>query len=104
MWEWRQDQICMPGCTQSEDIRLRYISEVVNFSTPADVILIRGAQSAIASYLAGVFSDSRGGTMADKAMAMGDKFTLSICRRNTRARQSETITRHSYGGVKAHAK
>jgi hypothetical protein len=98
-WEWRQDQICMPGATQSEDIRLRYTSEVVNFSTPLDVILIRGSQSALASYLAYVFAESRGSAMADKFMAMGKDFTLQICRRNTRARQRQTITRQPYGGV-----
>jgi|SRR5579864_3267053 len=101
VWEWRQDQICMPGATQSEDIRLRYVSEVVNFSTTADVILIRGSQSALASYLAYVFAESRGSTIADKFMAMATSFTLQICRRNTRARQRETITRRPYGGTHA---
>ncbi len=100
-WEWRQDQICMPGATQSEDIRLRYTSEVVNFSTPQDVILIRGSQSALASYLAYVFAESRGSAAADKFMLMGKEFTLQICRRNTRARQRETITRQPYGGSHA---
>lgn len=99
LWEWRQDAIYMPGATQSEDIRLRYTSEVVNFSTPNDVILIRGSQSALSSYLAYVFAESRGSVMADKFMVMGKEFTLQICRRNTRARQRETITRQPYGGV-----
>lgn len=99
MWEWREDGIYMPGATQSNDIRLRYTSEVVNFSAPTDVILIRGSQSALASYLAYVFAESRGSAMADKFMLMGKEFTLQICRRNTRARQRETITRRPYGGV-----
>jgi hypothetical protein len=100
-WEWRTDAIWMPGATQSEDIRLRYIAEIIQFANPNDVVLIRSCQSAIASYLAFVFDDSRGSALADKYKAQGDDFSLQICRRNTRAGQRETITRRPYGGSHA---
>lgn len=99
MWEWRTDAIYMPGATQSNDIRLRGTFESVNFTTPTDVILIRGCQSALASYVAYVFAESRGSALADKFMVMGKELTLQICRRNTRARQRETLTRRPYGGT-----
>lgn len=98
IWEWRQDAIYMPGATQSEDLRLRYTAEVVQFATPNDTVLIRGSQSALASYLAAVFAESRGGVMATNAKATGDDFTLQIARRNTRAQQRVTTTRQPYGG------
>lgn len=99
IWEWRQDAIYMPGATQTNDIRLRYTAEIVNFSTPSDVILIRGAQSALASFLAYVFAQSRGAPSAADFMGQGNDFTLQICRRNSRAKQRVTTTRRPYGGV-----
>jgi len=104
LWEWRQDAIYMPGATQAEDIRLRYTSEYIQFASVNDVVYVRGAQSAIASYLAYVFEQSRGSTLAPEMLAMAKDFTLQIIRRNTRARQRETITRRPYGGTHSYFK
>lgn len=98
MWEWRQDAIYMPGATQSNDIRLRYISIGATFVSPTDSLLIRDATSALANLLAAVFVNSRSPAMAQSFAAAGDEIISDIALENTRARQRETITRRPYGG------
>lgn len=96
-WEWQTDAIYMIGATQSNDIRIRYESMMFQFVTPADSILVRGAQSALANLLAAVFVNSRNPGAGVTFAAAGDTFLDQIATMNTRARQRVTVTRQSYG-------
>lgn len=96
-WEWRTEMIWMPGATQTNDLKLRYVGSSTQFATPQDTVLIRGAQSAMANYLAAVFVNTRNPTAAASFSAAGDDFTDMIIRENTHALQRVTVTRKSYG-------
>lgn len=96
-WEWRQEAIYMPGAIQSNDLRLRYEGETAQFSTTNDTIMIRGAQSALASYLAALFVASRNPQAAAGFAAAGDDFTKKIVTSNVRAGNRMGVTRISYG-------
>jgi hypothetical protein len=96
-WEWRTEAIWMPGATQTNDVKLRYEGSSAQFATPNDTVLIRGAQSALANYLAAVFVNSRNPQAAASFSAAGDDFADMIIRENTHALQRVTVTRKSYG-------
>jgi hypothetical protein len=96
-WTWMTEQIVMPGATQKIDLQLEYEGETAQFATVNDVIMIRGAQSALSSYLAAIFVASLDPMSAAGFAAAGDDFTLKIVKSNVRAAQGKTNTRISYG-------
>src|SRR5271157_3945557 len=51
IWEWRGDQIVMPGATQSNDLRLRYKGSQANFVTTNDVLYIRDGAAPVAYFM-----------------------------------------------------
>lgn len=96
-WEWRSDRIYMPGAVQLEDMKIRYESDSMQFILPTDVVMVRGANSALANLLAAVYVNSRSPGDGAGFAAAGDTFIQQIALENTRARQRMTLTRQSYG-------
>lgn len=96
MWEWRSEQIWMPGATQENDLKLRFESDVAQFATVNDTIMIRGATDPIANYLAALFVNSRNPMAAASFSAAADDFTGQIILSNVHAAQRETVTRVGY--------
>src|SRR5579863_7787913 len=91
-WEWRNEQIWMPGATQQNDLKLRFESDVAQFATVNDTIMIRGATDPIANYLAALFTNSRNPSAAASFSAAADDFTNQIILSNVHAAQRETVT------------
>ena len=103
MWEWREDGLYMPGATQSEDIRLRYLSETISFSSVDDIILIRGVNSPIANRIAYKFTLSRGSPLATQFKADADAGILQICTTNARMKQRASVVRKRFGSSRQSA-
>jgi hypothetical protein len=97
-WEWRNEQIWMPGATQINDLKLRFESDIMMFATVNDTILIRDSTDAIANYLAALFTNARNPMAAASFSAAGDDFTNQIILSNVHAAQRETYTRIPWNG------
>jgi hypothetical protein len=73
-WEWRQDALCMVGCTNTMDIRLRYEGRLPRISQTANLsqttINIRDGEDALASGLAMLYGFSRGAAQRAEAKLM----------------------------------
>jgi len=65
-WEWRTDGVYFIGATQDNQIRMRYNSAYPDLTGPNDVVLIRGAQEAIAYPTAGLAGLARGAPLAEQ--------------------------------------
>ena len=97
MWEWRQDAIYLPGAIQSNDLRLRYQSQGLQFVLPSDSVQIRGGTNMLANLLAAIFTHSRNPMMAQTFGAAGDKMIDQIATMSTRQKSRVTQTRQAYG-------
>ena len=73
-WEWRNDSICMVGCTNTMDIRLRYEARLPRIATNANLsnttINIRDGEDALAFAVVVVYSFSRGAAQRNEAIAV----------------------------------
>jgi hypothetical protein len=96
-WEWRNEQIWMPGATQTNDLKLRFEADIIQFATVNDTILIRGGTDPLANYLAALFVNARNPMAAASFSAAADDFTNQIILSNVHAAQRENTTRRSYG-------
>ena len=97
IWEYRGEAIYMPGATQSNDVRLRYKSMSITFVTPNDSVLIRGAQSCLANYLAAIFVNSRNPSAGVAFSEAGDAYAAQLVTAEVRSQQRIPVTRRSYG-------
>lgn len=96
-WEWRTEQIWMPGATQTNDLKLRFDSDIIIFATPNDTVMVRGATEPLANYLAALVTNARNPMAAASFSAAGDDFTDQIIIENVHEMQGTTVTRRSYG-------
>jgi hypothetical protein len=74
-WEWRTDGIYFIGATQDTQIRLRYNAAFQDLVGPNDVILVRGAQEAIAFAAASEAGGARGSQFVE---SMDNKFQDAV--------------------------
>lgn len=70
-WEWRNDSICMVGCTTVMDLRVRYEGRLPRIQVGADftktTINIRDGEDALAGAMVMIFSFSRGSAQRQEA-------------------------------------
>lgn len=97
MWEWRQDQLVMPGAVQSNDIRLRYTGSLAQFVSTDDTLYFRGATGSIAYKMVSTYLASKNPQAAIQADAEAKVRINQIITRSSRMQQRETVTRISYG-------
>ena len=97
MWEWREDQLNMPGASQSNDLRLRYTGTHAPFVTVNDTLYFRGATGAVAYYMVSSYLASKNPEAAALAEGRSKERISQICTRSARMKQRESITRISYG-------
>ena len=97
IWEYRGEAIYMPGATQSNDVRLRFKTTGIQFVTPNDSVMIRGADPALANLLAAVFINSRNPGAGVSFSEAGDALVAQLVTAEVRSQQRIPITRASYG-------
>jgi hypothetical protein len=97
VWEWREDQITMPGATQSNDLRLRYTGTHAMFATINDTLYFRGAVGPIAYKMVSTFLLTKNPEGSKMALAEAQLRLAQIATRDSRTKQRDTITRISYG-------
>lgn len=96
-WEWRTDGIYFIGATQDTQIRLRYMAMFPDLVGPSDIILIRGAQEAIAYFTAAMAGASRGSPVAERYDSAGADAVEDLILQNVRANQRQGVRRRAYG-------
>jgi len=97
--EWRQDQLVMPGSTQSADLRLRYKGAHAVFVAPTDTLLFRGGTGPIAYKTVSTYLVTKNPEASQLAKLEADDRVSQLATRNARMKQRELITRASYGNT-----
>ena len=97
IWEWRGDQVVMPGATQSNDLRLRYQSRQTDFATTEDVLYIRDGSAPVAYFMLATYELSKNPELATAYEGRGMQRLQQIATANARAKQRVAVTRRSYG-------
>lgn len=88
-WEWRQGAIYMQGCTNTQDLRLRYEQALIDFGASANflqaTILIPRSKRAIAYLIAEQYAISRGSPQAPTMHQKAEEAMNQIINRHVRA-------------------
>jgi len=87
-WEWRTDGVYFIGATQDNQIRMRYNSAYPDLTGPNDVVLIRGAQEAIAYPTAGLAGLARGAPLAEQMEQLGMDYIEDLVVQSVRRQQN----------------
>jgi len=96
VWEWRTDGLYFIGAQQDTQLRLRYQSAFPDLVGPNDVILVRGAQEALAFMTAGLAGMARGSPLSDKAELLSTDAQEDVILENVRANQVSGVRRRAY--------
>lgn len=90
-WEWRQGSIYMQGCTNTQDLRIRYEQSLLDFGTSTNflqaTILIPRSKRAVAYLILYHYAISRGSPQAPTIMQMAEEAMNQIINRHVRADQ-----------------
>ncbi len=95
-WEWRTDGIYFVGATQDTQIRLRFTAAFPDLAGPTDIILIRGAQEAIAYAGVGLSGLARGSPLAEKIDQLATDAIEDVVVTNVRAQQNAGVRRRPF--------
>lgn len=96
-WEWRTGNVYFIGATQDTQIRMRYQSFFQDLVGPNDMVLIRGAQEAIAYSAAGLSGLARGSQLAAQIDTLASDAIEDLISQNVRANQTTGVRRRPYG-------
>jgi hypothetical protein len=98
-WEWRQDQMYMPGAIQSNDLRIRYNQYLANLNADTDFVLIRRSTNALGYLTAWNYAITSGDPMvAETIMSAANQCIQQMVVRSSRANQhGGPIRRRGYG-------
>ncbi len=99
LWEWHQDALFMPGATQTNDIKLRYMGTHAPFVSVDDTLYFRGATGPIAYKMLASYMASKNPEAAQSANMEANLRMSQITTRSSRMKQREYITRTSYGSM-----
>lgn len=97
VWEWRTDGLYFVGATQDTQIRLRYQAAFPDLSGASDIILVRGAQEALAYACAGLAGLARGSPQAPAMETLSQDAIEDVILENVRANQRQGSRRRPYG-------
>jgi hypothetical protein len=63
-WDWENDVLFLPGATQSNDLRMKYIAFAPELTGPDSQVFVVGCKVALAALIGEMAAKSRGGTEA----------------------------------------
>lgn len=99
-WEWRQDALCMVGCSNTMDLRLRYegalprVSATANYSQTT--IAIRDGEDVLTWGMVLVYSISRGSVQRTEVKAMWSEEADMLVNRYVRKDQRIAVRPKGY--------
>lgn len=97
-WEWIDDTIVLLGCSEAQDVELKYEKHLPILSSVDDTVPIRGVDNAAAYRVAWAFGKSRGSVIADTFGAEGQVELDLLVNRSARERQRIRHRRRPYSG------
>lgn len=96
-WEWRNNQLQLPGALQSNDLRLLYETFFADITTWDEVVPIVDCQDALAYRIAEQFLRSRGAAGAADMQAKAEHCERELIRPTIRQKQRGQHRRIAYG-------
>jgi hypothetical protein len=97
-WDWRGDAIYLPGATQNNELRLRYIGYFPELTGPTSVVAYRRMAVALAYMTAFCFANARGSAQAPSMQATAQNELDQIVSQTTRKKQRRGASKRPYGG------
>jgi hypothetical protein len=97
VWAWQTDGLYFVGATQDTQLRLRYTAAYQDLAGANDMVLIRGAQEALAYAAAGLAGMARGSPLAQQMEALASDAQEDVILENVRANSVSGVRRRAYG-------
>lgn len=63
-WNWETDQLFLPGATQSNDLKMKYLAFAPRITGPDSFVFVVGCKVALAALIGEMASAARGGSQA----------------------------------------
>jgi hypothetical protein len=98
VYDWRSNQLVLPGFTQAADIRLRFDQYFADLTGPTSVVPYPRMAVALAYMTAYVFANARGDQMAGGLKQDAYAELDNIISQSIRKRQRRGVSRRAYGG------
>jgi hypothetical protein len=99
-WEWRQGAIYMVGCTQTQDLRIRYEQSLLDLTTNVgfnqQTIFIPQSRRALGFLVAKYYGFARGSQQVAQVQTMAEEAMNQIINRQIRADQRNPIRPPGY--------
>lgn len=99
-WEWRGDALCMVGCTNTMDLRVRYEARLPRIQVGADLtkttINIRDGEDALAGAVVVIYAFSRGAAQRAEARAAWVEDMDQLVNRYVRMQQRIAVRPKGY--------
>lgn len=101
-WEWRQDQVCVPGSLDYRDLRLRYLMIlnaffVANADPSMTYLPIMDCEEAIARKIGRMYARRQGGTLYEMAKAEETDATNMFLNEQVHRQQGTNYPTLAYG-------
>lgn len=97
-WDWRGDVIYLPGASQNNELRLRYVAYFPELTGPESVVGYRRMAIALAYMTAYAFAQARGSAQAPAMQSMAQNELDQIVSQTTRKKQRRGASKRAYGG------
>jgi len=99
IWDWENDTLFLPGATQVNDLKCKYLAYMPQITDGTSVLLVGRCKVAMANLMAALVAASRGGLESSaKFEADAEKSILEIIARSARKQQYSSYVRRPFRG------
>lgn len=96
IWGFSHDKLILPGVSQSNDLKMKYLAmapDIVTFESP---LMVRGCATALALLALDQLSGSRGGSMAETFKSRAEEAINQIINQTVRKQAYSQFTRRPF--------
>lgn len=87
VWDWRNNKLYLVGCTQENDLRIRYQSGLANLVDDNSATIVLNCSDAVAYRMVMIFAQSRGSELSASFKAQADEFISQLAQLSNRRKQ-----------------
>jgi hypothetical protein len=101
IWDWESDILYLPGATQANDLKLKYLYATPRLTDSAQQIPIADCEMAMGALIAKILSQSRGGTATQTFQVWAESEVGLLISPTSRKEQYGAYNRQPFRGTRA---
>jgi hypothetical protein len=97
-WLFENDKLILPGCTQDQNLKMKYLAMAPPIATWNSPLMVRGCERALGYLVLADLSGGRGGPMADVYKAKAEEAINQILNQTVRKQAYASYVRQPFRG------